>query len=340
MCAGAGHASNLSCQYDNSNNATVAPPVPYANVPDLGQGNTPLVPIPKFGHANVSPAFFKMESANPTGSHKDRMATVGVAHARAIGKSTVIAASSGNAGVAIAAFSAAAGLQCEVAVTPACSPLYRSLIKRHGASVVECSTSLARWKYVQDRCLDDSFYSLTNYALPAVGSPPIAIEGYKAIALELTKDLFASEISEIFVPVARGDLLWGLYLGYKHLLDHQVIKSIPALVAVEPFPRLSQVVNGADYRANFQGTTRQLSTSGSTVTWQAVEAVRLSRGRVEVVADEEALVARNELAFAGISLELCAAAAYQAYKRARHKQVSAASVIIATAHGSRDALTT
>jgi len=326
--------------YDSDGTRSVVPPLPYNNVPDLGQGNTPLAPLPQRPQLDKPPAFFKLESANPTGSHKDRMAAVGVAHARAIGKTTIIAASSGNAGVAIAAFSAVAGLKCEIAVTPGCSPMYRSLIERHGATVVECATSLARWKYVEDRCRDESFYSLTNYALPAVGSPPIAIEGYKAIALELAKDLVASEVHEIFVPVARGDLLWGLYLGYQHLLDCHVIKTIPVLVAVEPFARLSQVMNGADYRAQFQGTTLQLSTSGSTVTWQAVEAVRRSRGRVEVVTDEEALVARDELATAGFSLELCAAAAYQGYKRSSRRTDSAVSIIMATAHGSRDALTT
>jgi threonine synthase len=345
-CAAEGHASNLSCLYSTVGSSNTELPLPYTAVPYLGQGNTPLAPLSplqKFRQSNIRPAMFKMECANPTGSHKDRMAAVGVAHARAQGKTMVIAASSGNAGVAIAAFSAAAGLRCEIAVTPACSPLYRALIARHGAVVTECTSSLARWNYVADRCRDPALYSLTNYALPAVGSPAVAIEGYKPIAQELVHDLEGAVISEIFVPVARGDLLWGLYLGFKHMLDQGLVKAMPALVAVEPFPRLAQVLAGADYRTQFEGTTLQLSTAGSTVTLQALEAVRRSNGRVQVVADAAALSARDELAAAGFSFELCAAAAYVAYRTCAQtaaNSASGASIIIATAHGSRDALTT
>jgi threonine synthase len=342
-CAAEGHASNLSCLYSTIGASTAELPLPYSAVPYLGQGNTPLVPVspsrtPK--QLNIHSAMFKMECANPTGSHKDRMAAVGVAHAQAQGKKTVIAASSGNAGVAIAAFSAAAGLHCEIAVTPGCSPLYRSLMARHGAKVTECASSLARWHYVADRCRDPAFYSLTNYSLPAVGSPAVAIEGYKPIALELMQDLKGGDIHEIFVPTARGDLLWGLYLGFKHLLDQNLIKAIPALVAVEPFPRLARVLAGADYRAQFEGATLQLSTAGSTVTLQALEAVRRSKGRVQVVADATALIARDELAAVGLSFELCAAAAYVACAQTTSSTASGASIIIATAHGSRDALST
>ena len=347
QCAREGHAANLVCLYASGGAISFeqSMPMPYSDLPYLGQGNTPLVPLPSSlrqtsmqhnGHA----AMFKMEGTNPTGSHKDRMAAVGVAHAHAQGKTTVIAASSGNAGVAIAAFSAAAGLACEIAVTAACSPLYRVLIARHGAKVTECASSLARWQYVADRCVDPSFYALTNYALPAVGSPAVAIEGYKPIALELLRDMKGTEIHEVFVPVARGDLLWGLYLGFKQMLDQHLIKALPQLVAVEPFARLTQVLAGADYRVQFDGTTRQLSTAGSTTTFQALEAIRRSNGRVVVVPDAAALVARDALAAAGLSFELCAAAAYVAYARTAANKASGASIIIATAHGSRDALTT
>lgn len=348
-CASEGHAANLCCVYD-AHDAHDGPhgdlPIPYSGVPNLGQGNTPLVALPNalskaLRTANaITPVRFKMESANPTGSHKDRMAAFGVAHAAALGKTTVIAASSGNAGVAVAAFAATVGLHCEIVVTPECSFWYRALIERHGATLTECANSLARWHYVAERCSDPALYALTNFALPAVGSPAVAIEGYKPIAQELIRDMNGVDIREIFVPVARGDLLWGLYLGFKYLHDQRVIKTIPPLVAVEPFPRLVRVMAGHDYRASFEGKTLQLSTAGSTVTLQAIEAVRRSKGRVEVVADADALLARDELAGAGLCFELCAAGAYEAYRRAPTKFDNAESIIIATAHGSRDLLTT
>lgn len=269
---------------------------------------------------------------------------MGVAHAKAIGKRGIIAASSGNAGVSIAAYAAAAELPCEIAVTPACNALYRALMTQHGALITECADSLARWSYVAARCKDDGVYALTNYALPAVGSPAIAIEGYKPIALELIADVKAKHgttIDEIYVPVARGDLLWGLYLGFNHAQDCGAITHLPKLIAVEPFARLAKVLAGNDYRDQYPGTTRQLSTAGSTVTLQALEAVRRTSGRVEIVADTEATVARDTLARAGFSFELCAAAAYAAYRRSQHAvQPQSATIILATAHGSSDVLGT
>jgi threonine synthase len=338
-CAEKGHASNLACLYQETAARRVLP-MPYAHTPYLGGGNTPLVSLPKAlvpASSSTHRAFFKLECANPTGSHKDRMAAVGVAHALAMGKREVIAASSGNAGVAVAAYAAAAGLPCEIAVTPTCSALYRAQIAQHGARVTECESSLARWTYVAERCADEAVYSLTNYALPAVGSPAVAIEGYKPIATEISRALGVA-VDEIFVPVARGDLLWGLYLGFKWLIDVGHLSKMPRLVAVEPFPRLQKVLAGADYRSDFAGSTRQLSTSGSTVTFQALEAVRLSRGRVEVVDDNEAVAARDQLARVGFSFELCAAAAYVAYRRsqANDEHANRVTIIMATAHGGRD----
>jgi threonine synthase len=343
-CADHGHAANLRCLYDTvPGNADL--PLPYLETPHLGEGATPLVVLPAALAAPERACFFKMECANPTGSHKDRMAAMGVAHAKAIGKRCIIAASSGNAGVAVAAYAAAANIPCEIAITPACNTLYRALMTQHGAIVTECADSLARWAYVAVRCKEEGVYSLTNYALPAVGSPAIAIEGYKPIAIELINDLKAKQvvqIEEIYVPVARGDLLWGLYLGFKHALDCGTIARLPKLVAVEPYARLAKVIAGSDYRKQYPGTTLQLSTAGSTVTFQALQAVQRSRGRVEVVADDEAMAARDTLARAGWSFELCTAAAYAAYRRSDCAALpkTSAAIVIATAHGSRDALDT
>ena len=343
FCARAGHAANLRCLYDTERGNTDLQ-LPYWATPHLGEGATPLVALAASLAGPARTAFFKMECANPTGSHKDRMAAMGVAHAKIIGKQSIIAASSGNAGVSIAAYAAAAGMPCEIAVTPACNALYRALMSQHGAVVTECADRLSRWTYVEMQCRDASVYSLTNYAQPAVGSPAIAIEAYKPVAIEMVSDVKAqraADINEVYVPVARGDLLWGLYLGFKHALECDAIAAIPKLVAVEPYARLARVFAGGDYRAQMPGTTLQLSTSGSTVTFQAFEAVRLSGGRVEVVADAEAITARNALARAGFSFELCAAAAYAAYRRSPHTlSQQGSAVVIATAHGSRDALST
>ena len=339
-CALREQPANLFCIY-NSVNSDID--LPYGNTLDLGQGKTPLVPMPD----DSGGGFFKLELANPTGSHKDRMAAMGVAHAKATGKRAVIAASSGNAGVAIAAYAAAYGLECEIAVTPGCSALFRNLIIAHGATVTQCESSLARWEYLARRVADPAFYAMTNFALPAVGSPAVAIEGYKPIALELIEQCANRTIAAVYVPTARGDLLWGLYLGFEQLRIKKKIQRLPRLIAVEPFERLTKVMVGHDYRSSFSGVTQQLSTSGSTATLQAVSAMKKTGGYAIVVPDDKALAARHNLARHGFLFELCAAATWHAYQHDEnrlmlaenpHSDANACSIVMATAHGSRDVL--
>ena len=319
---------------------------PYLNPISLGEGNTPLVALSQSlrrsnGSGSAAPVFAKLESSNPTGSHKDRMASNGVTHALALGKRGVIAASSGNAGLSIAAYAAAAGLACEIVVTPSCPALYLALMREHGAKISVVENPLARWDYVEARLAeDDSLYALTNYARPAVGSPPVATDAYKRIAYELVQENATTPVGQVFLPVARGDLLIGLQLGFEECFAAGLIRQLPKLIAVEPFARLSAVAKGADYRAEFVGSTAQSSTSGATVTLQSVVALARSGGHAMVINDEEARAARVQLARSGWSVELCAAAAYAAYvsHSNEHPDEIAASVIIFTAHGSRDVL--
>lgn len=70
--------------------------------------------LPVDGQPNV---WVKNEAANPTGSHKDRFSAFATAHARACGYRGVVIGSSGNAGLSMAAYAAAAGLRCTVAAS-------------------------------------------------------------------------------------------------------------------------------------------------------------------------------------------------------------------------------
>ncbi|HYR16371.1 MAG TPA: pyridoxal-phosphate dependent enzyme, partial [Mycobacterium sp.] len=72
----------------------------------LGEGATPIVPYEKY--------LLKLEGISPTGSFKDRGAATAITAARAAGAKTVIEDSSGNAGTAIAAYAAAAGLRARI----------------------------------------------------------------------------------------------------------------------------------------------------------------------------------------------------------------------------------
>lgn len=83
----------------------------------LGEGQTPLVKSRSIGpDAGLNSLYFKLESTNPTGSFKDRFAAAAVSHMLQSGRSECIATSSGNTGAALAAYTAAAGIRCRIAI--------------------------------------------------------------------------------------------------------------------------------------------------------------------------------------------------------------------------------
>lgn len=101
----------------------------------LGEGRTPLVKRQIDGK-NV---LFKMDFVQPTGSFKDRGASVLISVVKALGVSSVVEDSSGNAGTAIAAYSRAAGISCTVFV-PDYTPEEKLIqIRLFGAKVVKVS---------------------------------------------------------------------------------------------------------------------------------------------------------------------------------------------------------
>lgn len=300
-CATDGHAANLRLTYATSDKGIC---LPAGNAVTLGEGGTPLVALPELAATlKLGRLTAKLEWCNPTGSHKDRMSAQLIARAAACGAPAVVAASSGNGGLSVAAYAARAGLPAEVALTAAVSAAYRRAMAAHGATLVEVADSSARWDYLALRVAQGAF-AATNYRVPAIGTDPFGIDGYKTLAAELSGP---DRPDIVLVPSARGDLLSGLRLGFE-----EIGAGLPRLVAVEPFPRLARVLAGEDYRGSFAGTTAQASIAGQTVTFQAVAALRASAGQAVPVDDEAARAAQQRLAGCGLHAELSAAAALAA----------------------------
>jgi threonine synthase len=326
-CAAEGHASNLRLTYAAGERGI---PLPYPGAPSLGEGATPLVELCELAdELKLGRLSAKLEWCNPTGSHKDRMSAQLIARALDRGAARVVAASSGNGGVSVAAYAARAGLAAEIAATEALPPVYRRAIAAHGASLVSFADSMARWRHLAERVGEGAF-AATNYKVPAIGTNPFGIEGYKTIAAELAAD---ARPDLVVVPCSRGDLLSGIRLGFE-----EAGAGLPTLVAAEPFPRLERVLAGADYREQFAGKTAQASIAGSTVTWQAVEALRASAGRAVPVTDEAARTARRRLAACGLHAELSAAStlAALAMLAAGGALAGRHAVIVLTGAGLRD----
>ena len=183
----------------------------------LGEGATPLVPYQRYR--------LKLEGLSPTGSFKDRGAATAITAARAAGATTVIEDSSGNAGSAIAAYAAAAGLKARIfapddivaAKARAIQVLGAELIKVSGprSAVTAAAVDAAKHAYDAGHARDDAF-----------------LEGTKTIAYELFEELGA-ELHDVITPVGQGTVLIGLAMGFADLVGAGRMERAPKLHGVQ-----------------------------------------------------------------------------------------------------------
>lgn len=289
--------------------------LPYSQGIFLGEGSTSTIELPSLAsELGLKAIGLKNEGQNPSGSHKDRMSCLVVTRAVDIGAGNIVAASSGNAGASVALYAAAAGLECSIICTSAVSPVFRRAIRMTGAQLLIVDAAAERWRLMAEMVAKGGWYPATNYLNPPVGSNPFGVDGLKTIAFELFEAGKLADLDAILVPTARGDLLWGLYYGCSQLRDAGLIQAIPRLYAVEPFARIKRVLDGCDPAGSFPGQTALFSIGGTTVTHQALSAIRASAGSAVVVADDA--VARDQMTLAhhGCYLENASAAALTGLK--------------------------
>jgi threonine synthase len=309
----------------------------YPDHPTLGEGSTPLVALDRLAkEVGVSTLYLKNEGANPSGSHKDRMSRFIVERALEIGASTVAAASSGNAGVSLAAYAALVGLSCVIVTTPDMNPNWRRAIEMHGATLLATETPERRWQVLADRVRAGDWYPATNFSVPPVGSNPFGVDGYRSLAFEVFRELGTSACTDILVPTSRADLLWGIARGYCDLQSAGLVEKPPRIHAVEPFGRISKVLAGEDYRGNFPGHSALVSIGGATVTYQALDAISSCKGTAVVIEDAAARNDQKLLARCGFYLELSGAAALTGLRTLLSQGVvasDAAVVLVGTSSG-------
>lgn len=313
--------------------------MPYTSWVSLGEGGTSCVSFPSLANeVSAASVFIKNEGQNPSGSHKDRVSCLTVTRALDIGAKKIVAASSGNGGASLGLYAAAAGLECCIVTTPALSPTFRRAIQATGAELAFAPESLDRWRIVAERA-GEGWFPATNYLNPPVGSNPFGLAGLATTAFEIFEEIGEGQSDVILVPTSRGDLIWGLYQGFSQMRAIGLIASLPRLFAVEPFPRISRVIQGEEVTGSFPGTTSLVSIGGSTVTYQAVEAIRATGGGAVVVDDET--VARDQIRLArhGCYAELSSAATLTGLELLlRDGTISSENrvVLIATSNGYKD----
>lgn len=295
--------------------------LPYDDTVSLGEGFTPVRTFPRLAkELGFRKLYTKHEFQNPTGSHKDRMNPFITARAREVGYSTVTCASSGNEAASLAAYAAVEGLNCVNVSTRSIPSLWKNASDATGAELVLTDTPAARLFYQKEQLAQGKdWYPATNLLDIPSGSSPYGIDGYKTLSFELYEQLEGQLPDYLLIPTCRGDLLYGVYLGFRALLETGYIKTLPRLVACEPIPRLELILSGQKrVEDKFEGDTSSMSSiGGNTATWQSVTALRESGGFALSASDTDIRDAVRAMASHGLYLETSSAVVYPCAKKAQ-----------------------
>ena len=189
----------------------------------LGEGCTPLVPRALSGvtvHA-------KCEWFNPTGSFKDRGASVMLSALRAQGIDAVLEDSSGNGGAAISAYAAAGGLRATILAPASTSPAKTVQMRAHGASVELVPGTRQDTADAAVAKSETVFYASHNWH-------PFFLEGTKTLAYELWEDLGFRAPDNVIIPCGAGSNVLGCDIGFSELLRAGQIERLPRLFAAQP----------------------------------------------------------------------------------------------------------
>lgn len=205
------------------------PIVPDAQVITLGEGGTPLLRSRNIQELDkLSQLYLKLESLNPTLAFKDRPLSVALTAAKQFGMQEVVCASTGNTGVAAAAYAARAGLRCKVYV-PASTPIEKlGAMKEYGAELqpVDGSFSEAFITAMEQATFRNAFNLTSTYL------NPYAIEGNKTVAYELVAQL--GRVPDwIVVPIGAGPLLSGIYKGFREMKKAGLVDRLPRMAGVQ-----------------------------------------------------------------------------------------------------------
>ncbi|MFI8769856.1 threonine synthase [Streptomyces sp. NPDC053792] len=287
------------------------PPLPYGPEVSLGEGRTPLVRLTDSVSA-------KLDFLMPTLSFKDRGAALLAAHARRLEPRTVLADSSGNAGTAIAAYTARAGLDCVVYVPEGTSPKKLEQIRAHGARVVEVAGDREATARAAREAADEPgvFYASHVYN-------PYFLHGTKTYVYELWEELGGRLPDTIVVPVGNGTLLLGAALALDELHRHGLTDTRPALLAVqaEAVAPLAEAFHAGAEDLTRPAVARPTLAEGIAIpapprARQILRAVRATGGTFLTVTEDQIRLAQRDLARRGLFVEATGVACWAAVSAA------------------------
>ena len=194
----------------------------------LGEGATPLLDLPALAREmGVRRLWVKDEGLNPTGSFKARGMSAAVTRARAAGVPGLVVPTAGNAGAALSAYGAAAGMPVKVFAPATTPPGILGTIRALGADLVTVPGHIGdAGREARAFAKESGFFDVSTLR------EPYRIEGKKTMGLELAEQLGWRLPDVIVYPTGGGTGLIGMWKGFAEL------RSIGWLDAKAELPRM------------------------------------------------------------------------------------------------------
>ncbi|MCH7546681.1 MAG: threonine synthase [Planctomycetes bacterium] len=277
------------------------------NIVSLGETMTPLIHCPRLGaRLGLRKLFIKDESRLPTGSFKARGMAVAISMAKELGITRVAAPTAGNAGGAMAAYAARAGMESYVFM-PSDTPL----VNRYEAVLYGAKTFLIDG-LINDcgRIVGEGKEPMGWFDMSTL-KEPYRIEGKKTMGLELAEQMGWTLPDVILYPTGGGTGLIGMWKAFDELTQIGWLENDnkPRMYACQS-SGCAPIVDAFDKGERFADPAKDPHTIASGLRvpvavgdFMILDAVRESRGKA-LATDEDKLLdwMREACALEGIAL--------------------------------------
>jgi threonine synthase len=181
--------------------------LPEADPVTLGEGFTPMLPSREYPHV-----FIKDEGLNPTGSFKARGMAAGVTMARHYGLKKLAVPSAGNAGGALAAYAAAAGIEAHIFMPKDVPIANRMESDYYGARVTLVDGLISDCaRMVAERKDKEGWFDVSTL------KEPFRVEGKKTMGYEVAEQLGWKMPQGIIYPTGGGVGMIGMWKAFEEL---------------------------------------------------------------------------------------------------------------------------
>lgn len=259
----------------------------------LGENMTPLLACPNLGRSyGLNNVWVKDESTLPTGSFKSRGQAVAISMAKHFGTTRVAIPTAGNAGGAMAAYAARAGLEAFVFMpedTPRVNQvetvLYGAKVFLVNGLIDDCG------RIVREGSSEMGWFDISTL------KEPYRLEGKKTMGFEIAEQFGWKLPDVILYPTGGGTGLIGMWKAFQELAAIGWIDPVkrPRMVAVQSegcAPVVKAFESGSRFCKHFEGAdtvARGLRVPSAVGDFLILDAIRESQGRAVAVREDRIL---------------------------------------------------